>query len=127
MPGKPARPCRWPRCPQLTNARSGYCEAHLKASRAQQDARRGTAAQRGYGARWQRASKVYLAEHPLCAMCLSKQPSRVTAATLVDHIIPHKGDPALFWDRANWQSLCEDCHNEKTAREDGAFGNQSPP
>jgi len=39
-------------------------------------------------------------------------------ATVVDHITPHKGDNDLFWDRANWQSLCESCHNRKTAAED---------
>jgi len=39
-------------------------------------------------------------------------------ATVVDHISPHKGDSDLFWDRANWQSLCESCHNRKTASED---------
>ncbi|WP_369680053.1 HNH endonuclease [Brevibacillus laterosporus] len=24
----------------------------------------------------------------------------------------------MFWDRKNWQPLCESCHNRKTARED---------
>ncbi|WP_309304395.1 MULTISPECIES: HNH endonuclease [Brevibacillus] len=24
----------------------------------------------------------------------------------------------MFWDRNNWQPLCEQCHNRKTARED---------
>lgn len=33
------------------------------------------------------------------------------AATVVDHITPHKGDSALFWDKANWQSLCKRCHD----------------
>ena len=124
MPTKPARPCRWPRCPQLTLDRSGYCAAHLKAARAQHDAQRGTAAQRGYGARWQRAGKAYLREHPLCEICLKKNPPVIEPATLVDHIIPHRGDPVLFWDPGNWESASEHCHNEKTAREDGAFGNQ---
>jgi 5-methylcytosine-specific restriction protein A len=43
---------------------------------------------------------------------------------VVDHIIPHRGDQALFWDEENWQPLCLVCHNAKTAREDGGFGNQ---
>jgi 5-methylcytosine-specific restriction endonuclease McrA len=47
----------------------------------------------------------------------------IRAAKVVDHIKPHKGDHDLFWDEVNWQSLCEPCHNKKTAREDGAFGN----
>lgn len=35
----------------------------------------------------------------------------------VDHIIPHRGDLRLFWDRTNWQGLCVGCHNRKTAQE----------
>jgi len=35
----------------------------------------------------------------------------VTPATVVDHIIPHKGDDKLFWDQTNWQPLCKECHD----------------
>jgi 5-methylcytosine-specific restriction protein A len=42
-------------------------------------------------------------------------------ATVVDHIVPHRGDPVLFWDEANWQGLCKLCHDAKTARE-GRWG-----
>jgi 5-methylcytosine-specific restriction endonuclease McrA len=43
-------------------------------------------------------------------MC--QKQGRVTAASVVDHIIPHKGDQKLFWDSANnWQSLCKDHHD----------------
>lgn len=46
----------------------------------------------------------------------------VEAASVVDHIVPHKGDQKLFWRRSNWQSLCKRCHDVKTATEDGGFG-----
>ena len=46
------------------------------------------------------------------------------AATIVDHIVPHKGDLALFYDQTNWQSLCKRHHDIKTAAEDGGFGNK---
>ena len=37
---------------------------------------------------------------------------------LVDHIMPHKGNMALFWNRANWQPLCNHCHSQaKQAQE----------
>jgi 5-methylcytosine-specific restriction enzyme A len=86
------------------------------------DHQRGTAHQRGYGARWQKARAGWLVAHPLCAAC--ERQGRVTAATVVDHVIPHRGDMALFWAAAtNWQSLCKPCHDAKTAREDGGFGN----
>ncbi|ELK38933.1 HNH endonuclease, partial [Brevibacillus agri BAB-2500] len=48
---------------------------------------------------------------------------KVTTATVVDHIVPHKGDMRKFWDRMNWQALCASCHSKKTAKEDGGFGN----
>jgi 5-methylcytosine-specific restriction protein A len=82
---------------------------------------RGTSAQRGYDYRWQQARAGYLAKHPLCCHCSSL--GRVTVATDLDHITPHKGDMVLFWDRANWQGLCHPCHSRKTATEDGGWGN----
>ena len=30
---------------------------------------------------------------------------------------------ALFWLRSNWQAMAKTCHDKKTAREDGGFGN----
>jgi 5-methylcytosine-specific restriction protein A len=44
-------------------------------------------------------------------------------ASVVDHIVPHRGDMALFWDRSNWQAMSKLCHDRKTARENGGFGN----
>jgi hypothetical protein len=35
----------------------------------------------------------------------------ITPATVVDHIIPHRGDQELFWDRSNWQPLCAPHHD----------------
>ena len=128
MPIKPARPCAYPGCPHLTRHRSGYCEQHLKLTRRQHDRERGTATQRGYDVRWRRYRKIYLNEHPLCALCLKKDPPVVRAAALVDHIKPvaGPGDP-LFWDPENHHPLCAECHNVKTAKEDGAFGNRPRP
>lgn len=39
-------------------------------------------------------------------------------ATVVDHIVPHRGDDRLFWDEENWQALCKNCHDSKTMTED---------
>jgi hypothetical protein len=30
---------------------------------------------------------------------------------VVDHVIPHKGDEAKFFDPANLQALCPPCHD----------------
>jgi 5-methylcytosine-specific restriction enzyme A len=72
--------------------------------------------QRGYNYKWQQAREGYLAKHPLCAYC--EREGRVTAATVVDHIEPHRGDMTLFWDSSNWQSLCKTCHDSVKKREE---------
>jgi 5-methylcytosine-specific restriction protein A len=58
---------------------------------------------------WRKARACYLATHPLCVMCL--RVGRERRATVVDHIVDHGGDTALFWDKDNWQSLCATCHS----------------
>ena len=73
---------------------------------------RGGADARGYDARWRRARKAFLGRHPLCVEC--QRDGKLTPATVVDHIVPHRGDQKLFWDQTNWQPLCKDCHDKKT-------------
>jgi hypothetical protein len=68
-----------------------------------------TTAERGYDGRWQKARETFLNHHPLCAYC--ERDGRVTAATVVDHKTPHRGDQDLFWNRDNWQPLCASCHS----------------
>jgi 5-methylcytosine-specific restriction protein A len=46
---------------------------------------------------------------------------------VVDHIVPHRGDLTVFWDRSRWQALCASCHGRKTAARDGGFGNPLRP
>ena len=83
------------------------------------DRQRPSAARRAYGPRWRRARAAYLTRHPLCVPCQAA--GRVVSAMVVDHVVPHRGDPVLFWDEANWQGLCKPCHDVKTARE-GRWG-----
>lgn len=75
---------------------------------------------RGYGYAWQKARDGYLISHPLCVYC--EREGRVTTATVVDHRIPHRGDQALFWDKANWQSLCATHHSRDKQREEALMG-----
>ena len=72
------------------------------------------AARRGYDSRWRIRRAHYLQQHPLCVMC--NVAGRVAAATIVDHIVPHKGDQRLFNDTNNWQSLCKPCHDRHKQR-----------
>ncbi len=83
---------------------------------------RATAQERGYTARWQRASKAYLNEHPCCECEECKRTGAVVEATVVDHVIPHRGDMELFWDEANWCAMSKPHHDRKTATRDGGFG-----
>ncbi len=116
MPTKPLKPCSYAGCPELTRER--FCEKHNRTI----DTMRGTAAQRGYDARWRKARLRYLRQYPLCAEC--ERQRKLTAANVVDHKIPHKGDYDLFWDESNWQPLCKQCHDRKTVKADGGFGNK---
>lgn len=80
---------------------------------------KGSSSERGYGYAWQQARLRFLAANPLCVMCLAMQPPRVTAANVVDHIVPHQGNQELFWDEANWQALCSPHHNGEKAEIEG--------
>lgn len=108
------RPCTYPRCPALVV--SGRCAQHVTQERKRVYVRRGSATKQGYGYRWTQYRLSFLRANPLCVRC-------GVAAVVVDHITPHKGDVALFWDRANHQSLCKRDHDIKTSTEDGGFGN----
>jgi 5-methylcytosine-specific restriction protein A len=83
---------------------------------------RQSSAERGYGPRWQKTRKGYLAAHPFCTDPHGEHKGQQVLANELDHIVPHKGDMKLFWTRSNWQGLCKPCHSRKTASE-GGFGN----
>lgn len=70
---------------------------------------RSSARIRGYDSRWEQARADFLKRHPLCVAC--KREGKRTGAVHVDHIKPHRGDMAIFWDRRNWQPLCAEHHN----------------
>lgn len=80
---------------------------------------KGSSSARGYTWAWTKARNAFLSSHPLCVMCLAMKPQRVTAANVVDHIVPHQGDQGLFWDEANWQSLCRSHHDTEKAEQEG--------
>ncbi len=118
-PYAPQHQCGFPGCPITVDSVHRRCKRHRAQERKQIDHNRGSAARRGYDAGWRAARKRYLAVHPLCVEC--ERIGRLTAAAVVDHIVPHKGDPRLFWDESNWQTLCRRCHNRKTATTDGRY------
>ena len=112
------RACMYPMCSNYAQRRSHYCEKHDAATKAMSQSmyneRRGTAASRGYDHRWRKLRLMVLRKEPLCREC-------GRGATVVDHVIPHRGDRALFNDPYNLQSLCKACHNKKSGRENSGF------
>lgn len=93
----------------------------------QQDKQRGSACARGYDRKWQKASKAFLLENPLCAWCEGDE--RTTAAELVDHTIPHRGNMTLFWDMSNWAEVVPDVPRDQDGKGDpiGEVGGDNPP
>jgi 5-methylcytosine-specific restriction protein A len=120
MPFAAPKPCTYAGCSALVRDGSGRCAQHKHSEKKQHDQSRGTAHERGYSVAWQRARLGFLRSHPLCAK--HEADGHVVMATVVDHIMPHKGDKVLFWQHDNWQPLCKPCHDRKTASEDGGFG-----
>lgn len=120
MPQRSKRPCRYPGCVELVRDGS-YCEKHQKQTDAQYDQRRGSAASRGYGARWRKLRKMFLASHPLCGDPFGHhaEENRLVPATEVDHIKPKQQGGTDRWE--NLQALCKPCHSLKTAGE-GRWG-----
>lgn len=110
-----ARPfCRQPGCRVLVP--SGFCREHQQTT-----ARAFPDAHDWYKlARWRHP--IYglrarvLREQPFCAGpgCRRLLVDGRDGNADVDHIVPHRGDPQLFWDRANLQGLCHTCHASKT-------------
>lgn len=119
MPTRAAKHCHVPGCGGRADA-TGCCERHPREpwkrrpdERKQSDQRRGTSGQRGYDSRWQKARRTYLSHHPLCVECEAL--GRVAAATVVHHVVAHRGDQRLFWDVGNWAALCRMHHDRHTA------------
>ncbi len=106
MPYKPARLCGCGR--KVAYGAMCVCQ---RQRRAEIDRQRPTARQRGYDTQWDKARSTFLASNSSCSFCGA-------TATVVDHIVPHRGDMKLFWKKANWQPLCKPCHDgRKQAQE----------
>jgi len=91
VPTRPKKPCRHQGCPELTF--DTYCKNHAGLHH------RPSAHERGYDSKWRRLSKLYLQSHPLCIEC--HRHGRLVEATVVDHIVPHRGEPKLMWNQKN--------------------------
>lgn len=86
-------------------------------------------------ARWKRLRiAVFTRDLYTCQMETCGRLEGNTSLLVADHVIPHRGDPALFWDEGNVQTLCKPCHDKVKQREerlgrsiDGIGHNGGPP
>lgn len=126
MPTKPKTFCRHPGCGTLL-AESGYCTLHKplhdKFIRADYSADRKDRQVFYVSAKWRRLRARHLHSEPLCRRC--KSDGRFVQATVVDHIFRfvNTADP-LAIDPSNLQSLCDRCHNSKSAKERAQGGSK---
>jgi 5-methylcytosine-specific restriction protein A len=56
----------------------------------------------------------------ICAMCGTIAAAKGDA--IADHVTPHRGDRALFFDETNLQCLCKACHDGRKQAEERAAG-----
>lgn len=124
MPRRAPRTCSRPGC--FKTAIGPYCESHegygVEASRQYEARRAQTSGRQLYqDPRWQKERVQFLSAFPQCC-----ELDCTASSAVVDHHIPHRGDPTLFWNRTNWRPMCKSHHDRKTATEDGGFGNRAP-
>lgn len=69
--------------------------------------------------RWQRLRwSVLVRDLFTCRRCARVEAN--TAMLVADHIVPHRGDEARFWDASNLQCLCKACHDSAKQAEEKA-------
>jgi len=98
--------CKEYRCRNPKTHRSAYCTEHGGGI-----TETGKANARLYNQRaWDKIRARQLSKQPLCARC--QHEGKITAASTVDHVFPHRRDAAKF--KVNlFQSLCTGCHTLK--------------
>ena len=105
-----------PSRPQVFRSRPQRTRAELDVG---YDAQRGTARERGYGARWDKVSAGFKRAHPLCLGC--EAIGQVRATDVTDHVVPHKGDMVVFWNSEQWQPACAWHHDVIKQQLEGMF------
>ena len=97
----------------LTLASGATCICR-KRRKAEQDAARPSAADRGYDSAWRAVRKQFLARHPVCCKPGCGQP-----ATDADHIQSVRDRPDLRLSWSNLRPFCHAHHSQRTARDQG--------
>lgn len=108
------RPCKWQNCSQVVDAIAGYCQLHQQKLLARRKTEQSNDPLRPFYncKRWQTTRSVVLGRDMICKMC------GLTASTVVHHVVDarvwiQRGND--FYDDANLQGVCVECHNAITA------------
>ncbi|WP_414629057.1 HNH endonuclease [Streptomyces xanthochromogenes] len=104
MPVSPPSRCSEGGCGELTT--QGRCEAHQRKAWANRSKAWGAGSTR----KWREFRAQRLAAEPQCRWCSAKR------SLEVDHITP-LSEGGSKWDPANVQTLCEACHEVKSAQD----------
>lgn len=73
--------------------------------------------------RWKRLRiQTFTRDHFTCQMAGCGKIEGNTSKLICDHVTPHKGDEALFFDARNLQTLCKPCHDTLKQREERSRG-----
>lgn len=104
--------CLVPGCPVIVD--KGRCPAHARPVRQHERRYYSGISGLNYGRRWRRLRPLAWSRHPYCADCGVLLQLRDAE---IDHVVPHRGDPELFWDETNLTARCKPCHSRKTAIE----------
>lgn len=110
--------CATKGCPNLTKER--HCpkcsENAKKRLQEKKDQFRGTAAQRGYGAKWQKGRKPFF-QNPDNQFCYIHGPKCLGLANVKEHIVPPSSpQDSLFRDPSNFGAACVPCNSWKNHR-----------
>lgn len=111
MPIAPALPCNRPRCPHRRP-----CPVHGDGRETYRERVSARPWAMLYDTqRWRRLSLQVRRDEPICRVCKG-EPGVPRLTAHADHIVPHRGDRALFFARQNLQGLCHQHHSAKTKR-----------
>lgn len=108
--------CKYPGCPNTIQA-PGYCTKHSKVKADKEQERHKATIERlnsldqpgrqlYYTYEWRKLRAKTIAGHPYCIDC------GAGTGLQVDHIVPHRGDPVIFFDPAVLVVRCEQCHKK---------------
>ncbi|HCG5939063.1 TPA: HNH endonuclease [Vibrio parahaemolyticus] len=111
--------CSVPSCKEIA-VENGRCDRHQykpQTHSEQQNSRASTTVNNHIyqSAKWRKLRARKAKESPLCENCLTY--TIIKPVDVVDHIKPLLDYPDLAYVFSNLQSLCHQCHNDKTAKE----------